>query len=207
MSEQKPWEVHPDLSEDRLKLLASITRRIRHDALEEHQPERGDTNWGLGCRVHERTCFTIKVAAESGNYPWLKVLDPSLHFVFQIGRVPVRFYHGDAERQNLRSAQRRYPELQAQQAAFDFKADYELADWRWRIVVETHPDGTVMREVMVQLDERGNPRNPWPIPEDGTVTTLAAVIPIKKEGVDLPPPEVKPKPGEQAEAANPDDGD
>jgi hypothetical protein len=132
-------------------------------------------------------------------------LDPSLHFVFQIGRVPVRFYHGDAERQNTRSAQRRLPELQAQQAAFDFKDDYDLADWRWRIVVETHPDGTVMREVMVQLDERGNPKNPWPIPDDDSIAHLAAVIPLRKEGVDLPPPEVKPKADKHVDVARPDD--
>jgi hypothetical protein len=46
-------------------------------------------------------CHRLKRAAESDEYPWLKVLDDSAHFVFVIGGnnqgVPVRFYRGPAD--------------------------------------------------------------------------------------------------------------
>lgn len=184
----KPWDIHPDLTEERLQVLARLIREVRGKALLLHEPAEGDSNWGLGCRAHERTCYAIKQAAE--NNSWLKVIEGSLHFVFQIGKVPIRFYRGEADNPSPRSLRRNYPEIEANQGSLPF-ASVEL-DWFWRLAIETDISGEVYRVVMVQVAEGGDTKNPWPIPFEAPVIPLVPIVPLRQEGIVLPPPEVMP---------------
>lgn len=184
MIDGMPWEIHPDLQEDRLCQIAAIIRDVRHDALGGHEPKKGDSNWGLGTRVHERTCHAIRQAAQ--QIPWLKILEPGLHFVFTIGKVPVRFYRGEAENPNPRYLSRRFPEITAQQFAFDFAQ--EENDWFWRLAIETEVTGEVLRIVLVQVSASGQTQNPWEVP---FVEKVAVISPLREkvnEGVELEPP-------------------
>ncbi len=189
MYDCKPWEAHDELQEDRLIFLANIIKQVRHEALLVHEPSKGDTNWGLGCRVHERTCYSIKEA--SNDQTWLDVIDPSLHFVFSIGGVPIRFYRGEAESPNPRHLSRRYPEIEAQQLAFGFLL--EESQWLWRMAIETDNDGEVMRIVMVQVSESSDIKNLWTIPLTGNVPIITSVHHRQREGVDLEPPVIAPR--------------
>jgi len=189
MHDCKPWEAHIELQEDRLVFLATAIKQVRHAALLVHEPSKGDTNWGLGCRVHERTCFAIKEASD--DQTWLDVIDPSLHFVFSIGGVPIRFYRGDAESPNPRFLSRRYPEIEAQQLAFEFPV--EDREWLWRMAIETDIDGEVMRIVMVQVSETGEIKNMWTIPLTDNVPIITPVHNRLREGVELEPPVIAPR--------------
>lgn len=110
-----PWDRHPDLSQERLVRLARELVRVREDALLVHEPDKGDGPWGYGCRALERQIDVVKKLAEQEN--WLTVLEDRRHFVFQIGKVPVRFYKGRASKPKISSLQQQNPELQAQQKA------------------------------------------------------------------------------------------
>lgn len=189
MHDCKPWETHNELQEDRLVILANMITQVRHEAILMHEPSKGDTNWGLGCRAHERTCHAIKDASD--YHPWLDVIDPSLHFVFSIGGVPVRFYKGEAESPNPRHLSRRYPEIEAQQTAFAFF--HEGKEWLWRMAIETDIDGEVMRIVMVQVSESGEIKSTWTIPMAGNVSILTPIHQRQREGVDLEPPVIVPR--------------
>jgi hypothetical protein len=189
MSDSKPWEVHKELQEDRLIFLAGMIKRVRHEAVLVHEPSKGDTNWGLGCRVHERTCHAIKEAV--ADQTWLDVIDPSLHFVFSIGVVPIRFYRGEAESPNPRHLSRRYPEIEAQQLAFEFR--HEDGEWLWRMAIETDFDGEVMRIVMVQVAENGDIKNLWTIPLTGNVPIITPIHERQRNRVDLAPPIIAPR--------------
>lgn len=189
MCDRKPWEVHNELQEDRLTTIANIIKQVRHEALLVHEPSKGDTNWGLGCRVHERTCYAINEATD--YHTWLDVIDPSLHFVFSIGGVPIRFYRGEAENPNPRQLNRRYPEIEAQQLAFDYL--FENSQWLWRMAIETDNDGEVMRIVMVQVSESGDINNLWTIPLTDNVPIITPLHLRQREGIKLDPPVIAPR--------------
>lgn len=186
----KPWEIHPALREERLKVVAALIRDVRSQALEDHRPERGDIPWNLGCTVYARTFHRIGQASQSREHgSWLSVVDQrGLHFVFGIGGVPLRFYRSDEDNAAPPRALRRfYPELEAQQEAFAFDSEPE-AERFMRLAVETGVDGEVSRVVFVQVDGTGAVFNPWSIPLDAEGTSLT--LPTRREGVVLPPPQI-----------------
>lgn len=192
-----PWEIHPDLTEERLAFLARLIRSVRADAVDAHDPDKGDTSWGLGCRSHERTLFAIINAAAGIASSWLSVIEPGLHFVFAVGSVPLRFYRGEAEHPPTKSLQRNYAEIvQAQTSMFSLPGfatpvRNDLRAYLWRIAIETNFDGSVDRVVLVEVSEDGQSlRTIHEIPES-TVGYVAATEPKRKEGKPLPPPSVE----------------
>jgi hypothetical protein len=158
LMDQKPWEVHSALSEDRLLPIAKIVMSVRDKALELYDPSEGDGPWSLGCRVYERTINAL--AAEMESLPWFDFIRNGLYFVILIEGVPIRFYKGEIENPNFRSLRRRYPEIEAQQCVFPF----DSSQWFWRLVVETDENGGIFRILMVQYTENGNFRNLWVVP-------------------------------------------
>ncbi|MFZ6007060.1 MAG: hypothetical protein ACOYU2_05320 [Nitrospirota bacterium] len=185
--DQKPWDVHPALMEDRLCCIANIISDVRNRTIDLHDPNGGDGVWSLGCRIYERTINIID--RESKKISWLDTIKNGLYFVILIDGVPIRFYKGDVDNPNMRSLHRRYPELEAQQYHFSF---YE-PEWFWRIVVETADDGKILRIVMLQYTESGNSKNLWEIPITEPVTVETPSYDTARESVVLEKPVVKPK--------------
>src|SRR3982750_1941515 len=112
-----PWDFHPALTEERLRICARMLANARRDALAMASYELGDDPWSVGCRAFAFGRHRLKRAAQSGEYPWLEVLDDSAHFVFLIGGngagVPVRFYRGLADEPTGRTLRRQ--EVEAEQ--------------------------------------------------------------------------------------------
>jgi hypothetical protein len=183
------------LTEERLRAVASIIQRVRNEALQDYDPDRGDGPWSFGCRVYERTCFEITRASQQAFSEWLSVIEPPLHFVFGVAGVPIRFYHGEDDRPNARAIRLRTPEIEAVEAQLELFPEYAQSNpsWPWRLVVVSDEDGSVLRIVLVQLDPNGYPRNPWTVPLPAEVVAFASVAAAPKEGVVLPPPLVTPK--------------
>jgi len=183
-----PWELHEQLTEERLVEIAAAIRDVRHESLDGHEPDKGDTGWGLGCRAYERTCYALTLLADQCD--WLRILPTDKQFVFTVGGVPMRFYRGEPERPQQRWLKRSYPELQQQQFAFANSDHYE---WFWRVVIETDFDGSVLRIVYVQVADSGLVQNPWGAPLDASVSVLASLRPTEAEEVEIAPPLVAPK--------------
>ena len=97
MDSFEPWREDPDLTRDRLSVIATIIRDVRHDCVMLHEPDEGDGPWSLGCRAYERIGFVILKVNDNDN--WLKTLPEksALAFSFAIGNVPFRFYRGNPE--------------------------------------------------------------------------------------------------------------
>ncbi|MCR9093123.1 MAG: hypothetical protein NXI30_02795 [bacterium] len=199
MGPKKPWERHFSLTEERLRIVAEILRDVRNDALEDFSAERGDRAWGHGCRVYERSCEQLNRASE--KFDWLDIHDSSLHFIFKIGGVPVRFYRGDPDNPN-RNLLRICPgELEQQQQAFAFLDDNE-SGWFWRIAVATDADERVLEIFMLEVRDSGETRNAWSIPLNGDVRVLHDVS-ATPQPVKLAPPVVEVRTADRKE----EDGD
>jgi len=160
-----PWDFHPALTEDRLRICARMLAHARRDALAMASYELGDDPWSVGCRAFAFGRHRLERAAQSGEYPWLEVLDDSAHFVFVIGSngqgVPVRFYRGAADDPTERTLRRQEMEVQQLSLALGEAAAERLA---FRLAVETGEAGRVERVVFLAL--RGEDRVEWfwPVP-------------------------------------------
>src|SRR3954464_4277599 len=173
-----PWDFHPALTEERLRLCARMLANARRDALAMASYELGDDPWSVGCRAFAFGRSRLKRAAASGEYPWLDVLDDSAHFVFVIGGngngVPVRFYRGAAEEPTGRTLRRQEVEVQQLSLALGDEAAEGLA---FRLAVETGEAGRVERVVFLALRGEDRVECFWPVPLEppATAATGAAV--------------------------------
>jgi hypothetical protein len=167
-----PWEIDPPLKAKRLLLLAKLAVETRAQALKEADREAGDTNWGIGCKAHERFAHAVTRLAESTERSWLRVHRDGLSFVSYIEGVAVRAYHGDAHHPPERhvyaaqhDAHRDAPD--PRQLALPFSDEMTLppADrWAWLMAVETDDEGRALRVVFFQANAQGATRNSWAAP-------------------------------------------
>lgn len=197
MTRMTPWEITPELTEERLSAIAGIMKQVRDDTVELHQPEDGDGPWSLGCRVYERTINILEGQAES--IPWLSCQRDNLFFLLSIEGVPIRFYRGEVDRPTKRTLKKSYYELNQEQLHFGFPDE----DYRWRICIETDTDGSTLQIHVAQFNEAGECLHPWEI------LTRDAVTPFSLSGNSLPlathipPPYVEDKEAAQlGEAVN-----
>jgi hypothetical protein len=160
-----PWDFHPALTEERLRLCARMLANARRDALAMASYELGDDPWSVGCRAFAFGRHRLKRAAQSGEYPWLEVLDDSAHFVFVIGSnghgVPVRFYRGAAEEPTDRTLRRQELEVEQLSLALGETAAEGLI---FRFAVETGEGGRVERVVFLALRGEDRVECFWPVP-------------------------------------------
>ena len=184
----KPWEIEPDLTKDRLCLLAKIIKEVRDKTVSIYDPNEGDGPWSLGCRIYERTINKIEQKAETLR--WLKIYREKLFFVIIINSIPLRFYKGKVDTPTIRTLrQKKFPEQRNEQLMFDFESQRE---WVWRISVDTDIDGSVLRTSLAQYDKIGNHRNGWEIPITDHITEVSPVQ-IRHESVELDRPPIHKK--------------
>jgi len=199
---KKPWDYHDDLSRDHLQLVGKTLRDVRTETLKLHDPASGDTAWSFGCRVYARTTETLSRQAET-LWPWLKVVKPPLEFIFSIGAVPVRFFHGDAD--HPRGNQLRVSPAEQVQGNFAFGNAY--VDLIWRIAVETNVVGETDRIVFVGMTPNGEIDCRYEIPPlDDSVSLIAPNRPASKSPVILAPPVVRPRRAQSEDRKEDDDG-
>lgn len=162
-----PWEIHPALAEDRLRICARMLANARRDALAMASYELGDDAWSVGCRAFAFGRHRLERAARSGEYPWLEVLDDSAHFIFVIGSnghgVPVRFYRGAAEEPTERTLRQQEQEAEQLSLALGEDVAQGLA---FRFAVETDAQGRVERVVFLALRGEDRVECFWPVPLD-----------------------------------------
>ena len=159
-----PWEFHPALTEDRLRVCARLLANARRDALAMAAYEMGDDSWSVGCRAYAFGKQRLRKVAASGRHNWLHVLDDSHHFVFLIEQVPVRFYRGLADEPTNRTLRRQ--EAEAEQLGLALGEDL-ASGLVFRLAIETNAAGGVERIVFLALrGEEGQAECAWPVPMD-----------------------------------------
>jgi hypothetical protein len=120
-SSRLPWDFHPALRPERLRLCARLLVSARRDAVRLAREELGDDAWSVGCRAFAFGKHRLQRVAESREHGWLRVLDGSHHFVFLIEDVPVRFFRGAADDAPERTLKRQ--EVEAQQLSLALGAE------------------------------------------------------------------------------------
>ncbi len=187
MSKVSPWDYHPDLTAERLRIVAQFIVEGRHAAVERHDEEAGDNGWTLGCRAFQFARARILRAIKDNIYPWLSAIDRSLQLIFKIGEVPVRIYRGDADEPTDRTLRQTYSELR--QLGLLFEEQDQGRDLAYRFAVETHIDGTVASVHFVGLRGESAILN-WEVPIDGFGRPVGTVGRPATEAVELPAPQV-----------------
>ena len=175
-SARSPWDFHPALTEERLRLCARMLANARRDALALASYEMGDDPWSVGCRAFAFGRNRLQRAASSGDYPWLEVLDDSAHFVFVIGGngngVPIRFFRGAADEPTERTLRRQEMELQQLSLAL---GETEAEGLAFRLAVETDASGRVERVVFLALRGDDQVECFWPVPLELPAEVAAGV--------------------------------
>lgn len=172
MQPQRPSDVHPDLTDERLQALANFFARTRSTVAALHDPLAGDDAWALGCRGNSRWRNLLVSRSQSGEWPWVKVLNPSKLFVFAIGNVPVRFYRGKPKRAPSRTLAQSAQELAQLSLAFSMD-EVQYRELSWRFAIETDFLGEPSKVVFAALAK-----------DDGAVV-YHWVIPFDKVDIDI----------------------
>jgi hypothetical protein len=190
-SEVCPWDVDAPLKSKRLLMLARLAVQTRAQALAEADREAGDTNWGIGCKAHERFVHAVTKLAASPEQSWLRVYRDGLSVVSFIEGVAVRAYHGDAERPHARhvyaaqaESQRDAPDPR-QLTLFGAEPLAPSERWVWLMAVETDPEGRALQVVFFQANVEGATRYKWVAPvamESITVVTRAPGEVVARRG-------------------------
>ena len=157
-----PWDIHPALAEDRLRVCALLLARARRDAVTMASTELGDDAWSIGCRAYAFGRHRLVRLVEQRRHNWLTLLDDSHHFVFMIGGVPVRFFRGSADEPAGRTLRRQVLEAQQMSLALGEEQADGLV---FRLAIEARADSQVDRIVFLALrGEAGTVECLWPIP-------------------------------------------
>lgn len=182
-----PWEFHPDLTEERLVRIAEFIVEGRQVAVELHNESEGDDGWTLGCRAFQFVRFRILRAVDEGLV-WLRAIDRTMHLVFQIGQVPVRFYRGEPSEPTERTLNQTNDELKQLSLVFP---DHDSArDLAYRFAIDTDVDGSALAIYFVGLRGKSAVLN-WQVPvEIGGVISGGVGRPAT-EPVELDAPEIK----------------
>ncbi len=122
-----PFDVTPALTEARLQFIAATIVSVRSDALDIHQPEKGDDAWTFGCVAYRRTCHAFIAQEATGDHPWLTVKEEGLSFTMFIEAVPLKFYKGDPDKPGPRNL-RKGLDAAIKQTSLKFLDD-EGGDW------------------------------------------------------------------------------
>ena len=167
MSAGKPWELDPVLKPNRLLLLAKIAASTRNQAYLEANRDLGDTNWGIGCKAHERFVHAIAKLAATTERSWLRVHRDGLSFTSIVEGVAVRAYRGPADKphhRHVQAAQLEMERVQRRQLALFDEAIVADEPWAWLMAVETDDAGRALRVVFFQANDAGETRNAWIAP-------------------------------------------
>jgi len=158
-----PWEIDSPLKPQRLELLARLAVDTRNRALAEADRDAGDTNWGIGCKAHERFVHAVTRLAERGEHAWLRVHREGLSFTSVVDGISIRAYCGSSDAPQQRHIQAAYHDRDRgdrRQLALPFLAGGAVDDaWVWLMAVEIDDAGRAVRVVFFQANEYGETRH------------------------------------------------
>jgi len=185
MAKTYPWDYHSDLTAERLTIVAQLIADGRQMAVELFDEEAGDNGWTLGCRAFQFGRARIIRAADSGEYPWLDIIDRTLQLIFKIGDVPVRIYRGEADEPTDRTLRQSLNELKQLNLLFDEQDEGRALAYRFAI--ETDIDSSVLAVKFVGLCGKAAVLN-WDVPLDLAASPGGTVGRAATESIELTAP-------------------
>lgn len=96
MKEKQPWDLKPALTEGRLNTIAKAFLEVYYD-VQELLSTDDDCNYGRGALIFSRSRQRLINMASSGEYSWLKLVNPGMDVTLEIERIPFRFFRDDHE--------------------------------------------------------------------------------------------------------------
>lgn len=191
---QVPWELNPELSEERLTDLANFIANVRDEVIELYDEDLGDTRLSLGMRAYECCRSRIINASKDGIFPWLSILTAEGRFTFAIENVPVRFTRNDPK--YLPDRKLVISENAMQQMSLFGNQPY--AELRWFFVFDTDYKSAADTVYFIGYSDLGEIVCQWQIPiEDNVVlisdvsNTLPQAVELNKPAVGLKQPSIK----------------
>jgi hypothetical protein len=94
MKSTHPSHFFPELSDDRLKIIASNLLDLRFSTISELSTKYDD-NYVRETAVFGRSRNMLIELSKSGKYDWLELSNPAMDITFKIGSVPCRFFRDD----------------------------------------------------------------------------------------------------------------
>lgn len=184
----QPSDCHPDLEVERLLALAQFFASKRLEVVSLHAPHMGDDGWSLGCRSFSCWRNGLIEKANSGEWPWFKIINPSKKFVFGIGAVPIRFFRGLMSKPPERTLSYSAPELRQLTLAFGDEVIF-YKDLRWRFAIETDFLGEPTAVIFAGLGrEDGAVVCQWNLPFSDDIFSKEPEAPRTNDIVELPAP-------------------
>jgi hypothetical protein len=194
-----PTAFHPDLTQDRLRIMAQVIVEARRGALELHDPEAGETNISLGTRTRERACQAFRLLASECD--WLDHHTQGNYFLLLLGdsRLPIKFHRTDPDDPAPRTMRILEAESMAAQTAFAFlPPDQQVvaddSDHGWRLYFQDDKETREIFSVTLARVRPGGVDERWPIQIAEPVVTEAIAAGDLPEPADLDLPPVAPLP-------------
>jgi hypothetical protein len=185
-----PWEVNAALLPERLQMLAVAAQRARDEVID-LRDERDDP-WCCFCRAYTWTRRAFAQLESNQGADWLRTTESGLAFTLYIGGVAMKFYRGRAAQPKTSSFRSGVKEMLAQSRLDFLEEDIrtETDGWFWLMAIDTDVEGRVLDVVVFQANARQETRYPWSIPLDGRVVAISSVSDVRRDGVDLEPPDI-----------------
>lgn len=91
-----PWDFYPQLTEERLTIIAEELLRVLDHTYEQLSTPLDDNYTKGTCTFGRQRQLLIKLCM-SDKYDWLSLTNPGMDVTFNIDTVPVRFFSDDPE--------------------------------------------------------------------------------------------------------------
>lgn len=189
MSQKKPSDYHPHLTDDRLSAIAEMLFSARYEAAQLHDPKSGDDAWSLGCRGFAWCRNRLLRKTASRDWPWLGIVSASKRLIVRIGDVPVRFYRGISDNPPQKTLANWSDETQ--QLVFAFGEDSDLKDMKWRFVIETGFLGEPIKVIFAGYTDAGKVYCSWDIRTPAEILKLTPPLNNIPAGVEIAAPTVE----------------
>lgn len=193
MTERSPGPEDYDkaLTKDRLRLVGEVLARAQDEARQ--RADRRQTRWSIGCDAYDFARSDVEALAT--EHSWIRVVNATMEFQFQIGNTIFRHYHGDADSPSPRHC--RATRQEYSQASWEFGQTANPLVFRF--AVETDAKGATGVYVVVAT-EGGSvqlKRSIWERGADGPVGVVDLPAPVQPG----PPPIAFPALEEQRRSA------
>ncbi|WP_211452179.1 hypothetical protein [Collimonas antrihumi] len=92
----QPWDLKPALTELRLNTISKAFLEVYYGVQEVLSTE-DDCNYGRGALTFSRSRQRLINMALSGDFSWLKIVNPAMDVTLEIEGIPFRFFRDDHE--------------------------------------------------------------------------------------------------------------
>lgn len=176
-----PSELHACLTNERIDRIGNLIARTRQENLA--FADDRDNGWSLGCRAYIWCCKEIQQLA--GNADWLRIIDPSLKFIFAIENINISMYKGTPSKpkKNIQSRAQSYPELRQISLLNNIAIPSRLC---WAYAVETDSDGELTNIEFIGVSESGDVIASRRVPINSIPQNVVGIRSKDDAPVDLP---------------------